>query len=130
MGKKTAKAGIIGLIMGAIAGVFLLAPKSAKENRQDLKNAAAKAKLESEKKLKELYSELSSRLDVVSKEAKTRASVEKQRLIATGEEVKGRLKNAISVLHEGNEDIAEDVKILAQDAKKVLASLKQAATKK
>ena len=69
MGKKTsaAKTGIFAAIIGAIAGI-LFAPKSGKETRKDLKDAAIKANREAEKKLKNLHAELKEKSDEASVE--------------------------------------------------------------
>ena len=135
MSKKTARAGVIGAVLGALAGVFLLAPKSAKENREDLKNAAAKAKSETEKHLKALYKEISTKVEAVSKQAKQAkgaAAEEAKQWVATGNQVLARIKEALSELHDEADQVKEDIDKIIRDGEKTskqLDKVKQKTTK-
>lgn len=67
-----AKWGIIGVILGALAGL-LFAPKAGKETRQDIKQGAKKAKIEAEKKLSQAKAEAAKRTNQAKSTAKTYA---------------------------------------------------------
>ena len=56
-GKKIAIGTIVAGAVGYVAGI-LTAPKSGKETRKDIGDAAVKAKNEAERKLKKMHSEL------------------------------------------------------------------------
>lgn len=126
MGKRAAKAGVIGAILGAIAGVFFLAPKGAKENREDLKKGATKAAKAGEKKLKELLDELNSKIDYAKGKAdvaKGAASKDLKVAIKTAEKVKDRVKIALSNIHEGTSEAREDIEGILKDGKSAISKL-------
>ena len=101
---SSAKAGFIGAIVGAIAGVlagvFALAPKGAKENRDDVKAKANEVKSDAQRKLSELQVELNDQVDQVKarvRGAKGKARTElndlQKQLEVKVDEVKAALKD-------------------------------------
>ncbi|MBP9131942.1 YtxH domain-containing protein [Candidatus Saccharibacteria bacterium] len=130
--KKVAKAGIIGAIAGAVAGIFVLAPKGAKENREDLKNAARDGKADLEKKLKAQYKELGklvdearSRLDTLKGQAKD----DSQDLVKQADRVKGKLKELISNVRDDASDVADEAGQTVNEVTELIKKLKLAAQK-
>jgi gas vesicle protein len=108
---KTAKRLAIGTVFAAVAGYvtgILTAPKSGKETRQDIKNAAEKGMAEAEKQLKKLHTQMNDLL----KEAKTKVETLKgtaqkdlQNAIDKANGAKEKARDMLSNLHEGG---AED----------------------
>ena len=100
----------LGILIGAIAGVvtgLLTAPKSGKETRQDIKDKAGELKGAAERKLKEAHKEL----DKLSGEAKAKAQElkgkAKEEMNAYGDkadELKERVKRAITSIKSGDDD--------------------------
>lgn len=100
----------LGILIGAIAGVIaglLTAPKSGKETRQDIKNKAGEIKGTAERKLKEAHKEL----DKLSNEAKARAKDlqgkakdEMDAYAKKADELKERVKSAITSIKSGDDD--------------------------
>lgn len=127
MGKNTGKWAAGALALGAIgyvAGV-LTAPKSGKETRADIKNAASKAKTEAEKKLKVVLSELNSRLDEAKKKGSKltgKAKSEYDKAIVNATAAKDKVREVLSALHDGDAEDPELKKAL-KDAKDALKHL-------
>ena len=99
-----------GIILAAAAGVLtglLTAPKSGKETREDIKKKAGEVKGSAERKLKDAHKEL----DKVSAEAKSKAKEltgkakdEMDGLGQKAEDLKVRVKNAITSIKSGDDD--------------------------
>lgn len=127
MSKKAAKAGIIGAVLGAIAGVFVLAPKGAKENRQDAKDAALRSKASLERKLKELYSEvndLGKKVKSGASSLKGKAKDESKDLLSQTDKVKGKLKELISNVRDDASDVADEVEQTVSEVNSLIKKLK------
>lgn len=125
-GKKVATGAVIAGLIGFIAGI-LTAPKSGKETRQDIKNAGLKARKEAEKKLKQLHSELNSLLDDAKKKGNKlsgKAKAEFDKNLDKATEVKEKIRELLSALHEGDADDPELKKAL-KDAKEAISHLKK-----
>lgn len=100
----------LGILVGAVAGVvtgILTAPKSGKETRQDLKNKAGEMKGTAERKLKDAHKEL----DKLAGEAKAKAKglqgkakKEMDGYAKKAEDLKQRVKNAITSIKSGDDD--------------------------
>lgn len=100
----------LGILIGAVAGVItglLTAPKSGKETRQDIKNKAGEIKGTAERKLKDAHKEL----DKLSNEAKARAKDlqgkakdEMDAYAKKADELKERVKSAITSIKSGDDD--------------------------
>ncbi len=100
--KGLIKGGLIGVILGAIGGI-LFAPKSGKETRKDIKDAAVKANREAEKKLKKLHAELKDKSVEVKQMAddyKGKAKVELDELSQRAEFTKQKISELISAVRE------------------------------
>lgn len=109
MGKNTGKFAIGALVAGAVGYVagILTAPKSGKETRKDIHDAAVKAKTEAEKKLKELHSELSKLIDKGAKEVQTLKEKAKKELdgaLKKAGESRQKAREVLSAVRDGQAD--------------------------
>lgn len=110
--------------IGFIAGV-LSAPRSGKRTRQKLAKSASKAKVDSEKQLKKLYSELNDNLGEAEKRLKTAkagANQELKKQVAAAKKTKDKVKLLLSALHNGDAD-DPDLKVMIDEAKNAKANL-------
>lgn len=125
-GKKIAVGALIAGTAGYLAGI-LTAPKSGKETRQDLKNAAVRAKTEAEKKLKELHSELNQKLAVAKEKGsalKGKAREDFDKVVDRASQAKEKARELLSALHEGDAE-DPDLKKALSDAKNALKQLEK-----
>lgn len=125
----------IGVLVGAIAGVvtgLLTAPKSGKETRQDIKDKAKEVKGAAERKLKDAHKELGKLSEQAMKKASElqgKAKEELKELSIKADELKARVKTAITSIKSGDDD-NDDATIdqLMQDfealRKKIVAKVK------
>ncbi len=120
--KRIAIGSTVAAAAGYVAGV-LTAPKSGKQTRDDIKNAAERSRVQAEKDLKQLHTEL----DKVIKEAKAnnaklsaKAQKELAELVEKAKDTKEKTREVISAIHEGD---AED-KDLARAVKNANLALK------
>ncbi len=123
--KRLAVGTIVAAAAGYVAGI-LTAPKSGKETRKDLANAAVKAKTEAEKKLKALHSELDNLLIKAKSELsnlKSKASKGYIEAVANAQLAKEKAREILSALHEGDAD-DKDLKKAIDEVKKSIAHLK------
>jgi gas vesicle protein len=105
--KKIAAGAVIAGVGGYLAGI-LTAPKSGKETRKDIKDAAVATTAEAERRLKELHTELSSLLDKAktkSSELSGKTKIELDKLVGNGTVAKQKAREILSAIHEGD---AED----------------------
>ena len=112
--------------VGYLAGI-LTAPKSGRDTRRDIKNAAVKAKKEAEKKLKQLHGELSRMIEVgQSQLAKASAKTKKEfnEALTVAKLAKQKVREMLSAVHEGDAS-DEDLKSAIEDANKALKRLKK-----
>jgi len=123
--KKVAIGGAIAAAAGYIAGI-LTAPKSGKETRGDIKQAADKGLAEAEKTLKQLHTDL----DTVLKDAKVKgdklgvkAQKELAELVVKAKDAKEKTREVLSAIHEGEADDRDLNKALKQ-AKNSLNNLR------
>lgn len=107
MSKDGNKKFAVGAIVGAVAGILtglLTAPKSGKETRKDIKDTATKVVSEAEKKLKALYSELTTLIDkgntLLAKE-KGKAKVELEKNLDKAKVAQDKAKEVISAIRSG-----------------------------
>lgn len=129
--KKLAVGALIGAAAGYVAGV-LTAPKSGKETRSDIKHAAQRAKVETEKALKAAHSELDELLASAKTQAGKlgkRAKHDFDNAVNAAKNAKEKARLMLSTLHEGGAEDAE-LKAALKDAKKATAHLKNFITKK
>lgn len=123
--KKLAIGGAIAAAAGYVAGV-LTAPKSGKETRQDLRDAADKGWSEAEKDLKKLHTEL----DKTIREAKSgkdkasdKTKKELDSLLEKAKDTKEKAREVLSAVHEGDvED--KDLKRAIKDANEAIEHLR------
>lgn len=123
--RKIAVGAAVAAVAGYVAGI-LTAPKSGKETRKDIQSAAVKAKTETEKKLKEMHSELS-RLITQGKtkagKAKTATKTQLDKALKAGQTAKDKVREVLSAIHEGDAE-DDDLKSAVKEAKQAITDLK------
>lgn len=108
--KVGAKAVAVGALVAAGAGYLagiLTAPKSGKETRRDIARNASTARVNSEKQLKKLHSDLNDLIkqaDKKSKQVRDRAKVELQDATEKAKVAKEKAREVLSALHNGDAD--------------------------
>lgn len=123
--RKFALGAVIAAGAGYVAGI-LTAPKSGKETRKDIQNAAIKAKTEGEKQLKQLHSELTDLIDKAQKRAqdvKKGARKGYDSAVSTAQTAKEKARTVLSAVHEG-EAKDKDLKRAIAESKKAIEHLK------
>jgi len=103
---KFIKGGILGAIAGVVTGI-LIAPKSGKKTRSDIKKVSSKAAKEAETKLKEVYSTLGKLTDKAKKEGAQltgKAKKEFDELVNKSEIIRESAKELITNLRDGEAD--------------------------
>ena len=126
-GKKWALAAVLAGAAGYVAGI-LTAPKSGKETRKDIKDAASKAKAEAEKVLKELHSDLDGLMAKTKLHAKTLSVKAQKELTAALEKAskaKEKARAILSALHEGDAADDKDLQNAIKDVKSSIDNLKK-----
>jgi gas vesicle protein len=112
--------------LGYVTGL-LTAPKSGKETRKDIEQAALKAKAEAEKKLKDIHSELTDLIEKARSESaklKSTASNELHGAIEKAQEARDKTKGLLSALHEGD-SVDSDLQKAVKEAKAATEHLKK-----
>ena len=122
--KLVAIGGIVAGAAGYVAGL-LTAPKSGKETRGDIKDAANETYAKAEKELKKLNAELSKAIDeakIKGDQLSAKAKNEVSELIEKANDTKEKVREVISAIHEGD---AEDkaLKKAVKEAKTALDAL-------
>ena len=123
--KKIAIGGTIAAAAGFVAGI-LSAPKSGKETRSDIKQAADKGLSEAEKDLKKLHSELDKAIDGAkeNKEKMTlKAQKERDLIVEKAQDTKEKAREMLNAVREG-ETTDRDLKKAIKDANTAIAHLK------
>lgn len=129
--KSVVKGGVLGIILGAIGGI-LFAPKSGKETRKDIKDAAIKANREAEKQLKKLHGELGEKADEAKQladEYKGKAKTELEELHQRAEFAKQKVSELITAVREFEAEEHEVEKTI-KDGEKVVEEIKKTQSKK
>lgn len=124
--KNLAVGALVAAAAGYVAGI-LTAPKSGKETRKDIKDAAVKTRAEVEKNLKKLHSELSDLIDEGKKKAKnltSKAQKEMHEALDKAQTAKDKAREVLSVLHEGDTD-DKDLQKAVDEVKKAKEHLKK-----
>jgi gas vesicle protein len=104
------KAVAIGAVVAAGVGYaigILTAPKSGKETRKDISKGASKARIQGERQLKKLHSEISDVIkdgEAFSKKTKTKAKKEVDEAVAKAKKAQKKAKELLSALHDGDAD--------------------------
>jgi gas vesicle protein len=127
--KKLALGTVFAAAAGYIAGI-LTAPKSGKETREDIKDAAHHGVAEAEKRLKVLHTELSklvAEAEVAAGKLKGEAKKDLEKAIAMAKKVKETAREILSAAHEGtaeDKDLEQAVKEAASAAEHLKKYLK------
>jgi|AntRauTorckE6833_2_1112554.scaffolds.fasta_scaffold03844_4 gas vesicle protein len=128
MSKNTNKFAV-GALFAAAAGYvtgLLTAPKSGKETRKDIHDAALKARNEAEKKLKQAHSELQDLLDRGNKVANDVSGKAKdgfQDALKNAATAKEKAKGLLSAMHEGDSN-DKDLQKAIKEADSAIEHLK------
>jgi gas vesicle protein len=131
-GNKFIKGGILGALVGAVAGI-LFAPKSGKETREDLKQQATKAKSETEKQLKQLFQEVNEQVVHGKTKAQTlsaKAKSELEEVIDAAQPLQAKLKELISNVREGSDIDDSEVESTMDKARSAAESIRKKLSQK
>lgn len=123
--KKFAIGALVAAAAGYVAGI-LTAPKSGKETREDIKEAAGKAYSAAEKQLKELNTQLGDLIEqgrAKAVELKGKAQENLDKAIAAAKVAKEKARELLSAVHEGEAD-NKDLDAAVKQAKEAAAHLK------
>lgn len=108
--------------IGYVAGV-LTAPRSGWRTRRKLANSASKARVDSEKQLKQLHSDLRDLIKEGDAKIKnSKASKELKKQLENSKKTKQKVKMIISAIHSG-EATDPDLKGMLEEAKKAKLNL-------
>jgi len=130
-GKKIAIGTIIAAAAGYVAGI-LTAPKSGKETRSDIKDAASHGLVEAEKQLKKLHTELSGLLNRAREVASTLKGTAREDLeksMEAAKVAKEKAREILSAVHEGDAQ-DEDLKVAIAQTKEAVEHLESFLSKK
>lgn len=123
--KKMAIGSAVAAAAGYVAGV-LTAPKSGKETRQDIKEAADKGWGQAEKELKKLHTDL----DKVIKDSKkagdkvsSKTKKELDNLVEKAQDTKEKARQVLSAVHEGDAE-DRDLKQAIKEANEAIEHLR------
>jgi gas vesicle protein len=128
--KDTAKTVAIGTVVAAAAGYIagvLTAPKTGKQTRKDIKDAADKSFNQAEKELKKLHTDLGASIEKVKgsgDKTTTKAKKEISNLLELATEAKEKARIVLSAAHEGDAD-DKDLKKAIKDANTAIGHLKE-----
>ncbi len=129
--KRLAIGSVVAGVAGYVAGI-LTAPKSGKQTRKDVHDAAHKAKVEAEKSLKALHNELDSLIKkgtVAAKQLKSTAQKELVELLGKAQLTKEKARHILSAVHEGVAD-DKDLQKAVVESNKAVTHLKKYLAKK
>jgi gas vesicle protein len=124
--KKIAVGAVVGAAAGFVAGV-LLAPKSGKETREDLKNGSKKVVKEADKQLKGLHDDLSKIVDKVESRASDMTEAAKKEAadaVAKAKKSRDQVATVMTAVRSGN-STDEDLDIAIKNASSAIDSLKK-----
>jgi gas vesicle protein len=126
---KEIKRFALGAALAAVAGYaagILTAPKSGKDMRSDIHQKAVAGKVEAEKQLKKLHTQLTSTLDEAKSrtdELKGTAKTQLDDATDKGMQAKEKVREVLSALHEGDAD-DKDLQKVIDDTQKAIEHLK------
>jgi gas vesicle protein len=133
--KSSAKRFALGTVIAAVSGYLagiLTAPKSGKDTREDIKDAASKGLSEAEKQLKKLHTEFNQVIEEAKKrldEAKGKGKEELESAIEFAKQGKEKVRVLLSALHEGDGADDKDLQKAIKDAQGAIDELKKYLTK-
>jgi gas vesicle protein len=128
--KRVALGAALAAAAGYAAGI-LTAPKSGKETREVIQHKVTTGKLEAEKQLKKLHTQLGTTIDdakVRASELKGSAKAQLDEATDNGVKAKEKVRELLSALHEGDAD-DKDLKKAIKDAQHAIDHLKTYITK-
>jgi gas vesicle protein len=131
---KSAKKFAVGTMIAAAAGYLagiLTAPKSGKETREDIKEAAERSVSEAERRLKKLHTELNTVISEATsrlEELNGKAHAELKKVMDSSQTTKEKAREILSAVHEGHAD-DKDLKKAIAEAEKAVDYLKRYLTK-
>lgn len=123
--KRFAIGGAIAAAAGYVAGI-LTAPKSGKETRSDIKQAASDNLAQAEKELKKLNDELGQVIDearIRGDRLSSKAKNDLSELIDNAKDTKEKVREVISAIHEGDAE-DDDLKKAVKQANNALKNLR------
>ncbi|HEX5798356.1 MAG TPA: YtxH domain-containing protein [Candidatus Saccharimonadales bacterium] len=121
---KWALGALIAAGAGYLAGI-LTAPRSGKRTRKKISSSASKARVDGEKQLKQLYSELQNLIkesETRVKKSKIKVDEEFKKQLENSKKTKQKVKMIISAIHSG-EATDPDLKDMLEEAKKAKSNL-------
>ncbi len=124
--KRLALGTVIAAAAGYVAGI-LTAPKSGKETRTDIKEAAERTYTTAEKELKVLHTELNQLIDEARTHGAELKGVTKENLdkaMEVAKTAKEKTRELLSAVHEGGADDKDLQKAIAE-ARKAVTHLKK-----
>jgi gas vesicle protein len=127
---KSAKKFAVGTMIAAAAGYLagiLTAPKSGKETREDIKEAAERSVSEAERQLKKLHTELNTVISEATsrlEEVNGKAHAELKKVMDSSQTAKEKAREILSAVHEGHAD-DKDLKKAISEAEKAVDYLKR-----
>lgn len=127
---KSAKRFALGTIIAAAAGYIaglLTAPKSGKETREDIKQAAELSISEAEKQLKKLHTQMDQAIkegQVIITNVEGKARKEFEAAIAVTKASKEKARQILSAVHEGHAD-SEELNQAVTEASSAIKHLKK-----
>ena len=127
--KKIAISAVVAAAAGYVTGI-LTAPKSGKETRADIKDAAAKGMSEAQKQLKRLHTELTTLINKAKIETENfsgKARKDYDDVLKVAQVVREKAREVLSAVHEGSAD-DKDLKQAIDDANKAITHLKKFAS--
>jgi gas vesicle protein len=128
--KRWALGALIAAAAGYVAGI-LTAPKSGKETREDIKQAAENGMAEAEKRLKQLHTQMAHAVTEAKTQAESLKGTAQKDLHLAIEKAtlaKEKAREMLSALHEGDAQDKELQKAI-KDASKALDHLRTYLTK-
>lgn len=134
MDKRTGRFAALAVLAGVVGYVtgILTAPKSGKDTRKDIKDAAQARITEIEKRLKKAHTELNKHIAATTKKAKTmrgNAKKEADTWVEKATAAKEKVRVALSSVRDGEAD-DKDLQKAIDEAEKAIEHLKQYIVKK
>lgn len=125
--KKEGKWAITAVVAAGVgfATGILTAPRSGWRTRKKLAKSASKTRVEGEKQLKQLHSELQNLIkegEVKVKESKSKANEQFKKQLESSRKTKQKVKMLITAIHAG-EATDPDLKNMLEEAKKAKTNL-------
>jgi gas vesicle protein len=124
--KKLALGSGIAAVAGFLVGI-LTAPKSGKETRNDIKDASEKGRINAEKELKKLHTDLDNVIKQAKEQSKKlgkKTSEEMKIALEKAQDTKEKVREVLSAFHEGDAE-DQDLKRAVKNANDAIEHLKE-----